>query len=113
MDLKNLWVAEYSASQRCFHVATLESALVANTSMVIGKNNNDYLMFWVGETCEEANAACDAMAELHKGGVTPQHVEAIKSTSSRVKGKPAVAAGIEAPGPAKAATESSAGRKGL
>ncbi len=68
MDFKNFWVAEYSASQRCFHVATLESALVANTSMVIEKNNNDYLMFWVGETREEANAACDAMAELHKGG---------------------------------------------
>jgi len=113
MDLKNLWVAEYSASQHCFHVATLDSVLVANTNMVIEKNNNDYLMFWVGETYQEANAACDAMAELHRGKVTPSQTPALGSTSNgRQKAHP-VGVGIEQAGSSKAAAGSTEESEGV
>lgn len=45
MLIKDLWIAEYSAEQRCFNVDCFKNALIANARMVAEKQNNDYLIF--------------------------------------------------------------------
>lgn len=58
-----MYVAEYSNKQTCFHVDTLEKSLSANIETIINKWNNDYLIFGVFKTWEEAHVACDKMTE--------------------------------------------------
>lgn len=65
MKIGELWVAEYSASQDAFHVETLQEALNSNFRMVVNKNNNDYLIFGIFRTYDEANKACDGMLGVH------------------------------------------------
>lgn len=64
--LNDLWVAEYSAEQKCFNVDILKNALAANAQMIVNKTNNDYLIFGIFKTAEEANAACDAMKRIQE-----------------------------------------------
>jgi len=71
MDNRNLWVAEYSAQQGCFHVATLEQVLQNNLTMVMNRSNNDYLPFGFYKTIDEAHAACDRMRRIHVNLPTP------------------------------------------
>lgn len=68
MDFANWWVAEYSAQQGCFNVATLGKALQANAMMVQGQSNNDYLIFGMYATSDEAHAACDRMRQEQTNG---------------------------------------------
>lgn len=62
----DFWVAEYSAKQKCFNVDYFKRAVVANAQMVTEKQNNDYLIFGIFKTPEEASAACDKMEEIQK-----------------------------------------------
>lgn len=57
----DLWVAEFSASQGCFHVDTLDHTLLRNVDAVRRRATNDYQIFGIFETAEQANAACDIM----------------------------------------------------
>jgi hypothetical protein len=61
IDLENIFVAEYSVSQDAFHVSTLGHSIETNRRMIVEKAKNDYQIFWLFETGEEANAACDKM----------------------------------------------------
>ena len=66
INLKELWVAEYSATQYCFHIDLLEQSLMKNTRMIAKKANNDYLMFGIFETHEEASMACALMRKIQQ-----------------------------------------------
>jgi hypothetical protein len=60
-DLDNLWVAEYSRSQDAFNVDTLGRILQTNAALILSQDNNDYLVFGIFDSIEEADAACDEM----------------------------------------------------
>jgi hypothetical protein len=65
-DLDNLWAAEYSQSQDAFNVDTVGQILRTNTRLVLTQENNDYLIFGIFDSAEEANAACDEMKAKQK-----------------------------------------------
>ena len=65
--LEQLWVAEYSLTQDAFNVDTLGGSIRKNLRMVAGRRNNDYLMFGVFATQDEASRACDVMRCEHEG----------------------------------------------
>jgi len=65
-SIGELWVSEYSATQKAFHIETFKEAVVSNAGMVAEKQNNDYLIFEVFKTFKEANAACDAMKRIQE-----------------------------------------------
>lgn len=70
-----MYVAEYSNKQECFHVDTLEKSLKMNIGAIINKYNNDYLIFGVFKTWEEAHAACDKLREKMKDFQIDRNVE--------------------------------------
>lgn len=65
--LDNLWVVEYSPTHNIFNIDTLASMLKRNYRQVIEKENyNNYLLFGIFKTGEEANVACDVMQRKQK-----------------------------------------------
>ena len=66
MDFKNLWVAEYSTEQGQFHIDSLGVILDTNANNILSNCQNDYQIFGIYETSEQANAACDAMERALK-----------------------------------------------
>jgi len=64
--VEQLWVAEYSLTQNAFNVDTLGGSVRKNLRMVAGRRNNDYLVFGVFESHEEASRACDVMWDAHE-----------------------------------------------
>lgn len=64
--LGRLWVAEYSREQDCYHVDQLGRTIRKNMHMVAEKRNNDYLMFGLFQTHDEAHDACTRMRAIHK-----------------------------------------------
>jgi len=65
--LEDLWVAEYSAAQNAFHVGTLAESMRSNLRMVAERSNNDYLIFGIYATAQEADDACEAMERVQGG----------------------------------------------
>lgn len=61
-----LWVSEYSAKQKAFHIEIFKEAVALNAGMVAEKQNNDYLIFGVFNTFKEADAACDEMTRIQE-----------------------------------------------
>ena len=61
--MNDLWVAEYSVSQGCFHIHTVESMMKKNLSAIVEKRSLDYLPFSVCESSSDANKACDMLAK--------------------------------------------------
>lgn len=66
--VEQVWVAEYSLQQDAFHVDELGRSIRTNLQMVAGKRNNDYLVFGVFGTHEEASKACEVMKGIHGRG---------------------------------------------
>lgn len=66
--LGGLWVAEYSLTQNAFNVDELGRSVGKNLRMVAGRRNNDYLVFGVFGTHEEASKACEVMRGVHRRG---------------------------------------------
>jgi hypothetical protein len=56
-----LWVGEYSLSQDAFNTDSLSRALDTNKDLTQQKKNNDYQIFGIFKTLEEADLACDEM----------------------------------------------------
>ena len=52
------YVAEYSGSQNCFHVDSLNRALAMNRSNAMDKRSTDYMILVITETMDEAQAYC-------------------------------------------------------
>lgn len=48
MEMKNKYVVEYSVSQDCFHVCTLEESLKLNFENAKLKKSNDYQILYIG-----------------------------------------------------------------
>lgn len=63
---KELWVAEYSYNQKCFHHDLLERSLQMNRNNISKGQPNDYLIFHIGtsdETTEAINKMTDILIE--------------------------------------------------
>lgn len=63
------WVAEYSEQQDAFNTTTLKQALEINCRMVVGKQNNGYLIFGIFQTLQEANVACEEMRKTQEAKI--------------------------------------------
>jgi hypothetical protein len=50
--MKDLWGAEFSYNQKCFHLDSFERILKMNIRTLKNNYSNDYLVFFVG-TSEE------------------------------------------------------------
>lgn len=50
-----IWVVEYSKTQGCFHVTTLEDSVEKNRRMYDNDANNDYQIIALADTFEEAH----------------------------------------------------------
>jgi hypothetical protein len=66
---KELFIVEYSKSQRCFHLAPLEKSLAINKKMIEElfkgerKNTTDYIPFFIG-TYKETDQALEEKYKL-------------------------------------------------
>lgn len=58
--LMQLWVVEYSLSQKAVHIHQVEDAMKANVRMILSGEVNDYLMIAVTETRDDADQICTA-----------------------------------------------------
>ena len=65
MNLKDVWVAEYSRSQDCFHIDTIDHSIKMNLENVLSRKGNDYLPFFVG-TDKECGEAIDKVRACWK-----------------------------------------------
>jgi hypothetical protein len=70
LNLDEIWVAEYSPQQGCFHIETANRAVGSNLRQIMAGWTNSYLVFAVCASTEEANRACDMLAKtmLENGG---------------------------------------------
>ena len=55
MKLSETFVIEFSKSQNCFHVHTLEDMVTVNTKNILTNKKTDYLPIGVAETRKEAS----------------------------------------------------------
>ena len=51
-----IWTCEYSPTQGCFHIDTLERAIAINRQGVASGHAADYIMLHVAQSSEEALA---------------------------------------------------------
>jgi len=72
LNLDEIYLAEYSPQQKCFHVATAEEAMESNLRQILGGWTNSYLPFAVCSSAVEASRACDTLAKamLDRGAKT-------------------------------------------
>ena len=61
MDLSEIWIVEYSRSQRCFHVETLDEAVKANLYIAERGLKADYIPV---AACRSHGAAVEASEAL-------------------------------------------------
>ena len=66
LNLNEIYLAEYSVTQGCFHVETAREAMESNLRQIVGGWTNSYLVFAVCGSHEEAGEACDVLAEAMK-----------------------------------------------
>ncbi len=69
---KDLWVAEYSPLQGCFHIETAAEMTENQLRQILEGWTNSYLCFAVCASREDAGKLCDAVeAEMLKRGAYP------------------------------------------
>lgn len=56
--MSQYYVAEYSASQNCFHVDTLQRVLRLNRANALGQRSVDYQIIAICSTDDEAMDVC-------------------------------------------------------
>lgn len=66
INFDNCWAAEYSEKAAGFHIDLLSQVLETNTRMAAEGQSNDYQVFGIFQTSQEASDACDKMAELQR-----------------------------------------------
>lgn len=54
-EIEDLWVAEYSLSQKAIHVQTVREACSRNIEAALNNRATDYLVIGLGESHEEAS----------------------------------------------------------
>ena len=60
MDIRCLWIAEYSVDQGCTHVDELSISLKNNLEEIVGGLQNTYVPFFVG-TEDGCHVACERL----------------------------------------------------
>ncbi len=73
MNPENIWLAEYSVTQGAFHIETGREMMESNLRQIVGGWTNNYLLFAVCGSHDEASRACDTLAkamEQHGGRPT-------------------------------------------
>jgi hypothetical protein len=58
-DVLNLYVLEYSPSQKCFHIDSLETAIETNLRQLKDGHPSDWALVGVTESREEAHKMID------------------------------------------------------
>ncbi len=59
-EMMDLWVVEYSPTQKALHVHQIDDAIQANSRMILeNRRANDYLMIGVAQSREQADAICE------------------------------------------------------
>jgi len=61
--MSDLWTAEYSASQKAFHVDPLERTMQKNMRNAVLDKSNDYQVFFIG-SAEDCTQAVERMREF-------------------------------------------------
>lgn len=64
--VRNYVIAEYSVSQKCFHIHDLKSMLTHNIENMVGEGESDYLPIGVFLTEIEAHEYIEAVREQMK-----------------------------------------------
>lgn len=59
MQYGDLYVGEYSVSQGCGHIETLEQAIKNNKNVILNKTGADYLVVAVGISFDEVAMVLD------------------------------------------------------
>jgi hypothetical protein len=59
-EIKNLWVVEWSPTQKQFHVCTVEEMLEVNTRIFEKKTQGEYFPITVCKSVQEAQTICNA-----------------------------------------------------
>ena len=57
--IENIWVVEYSKSQGCYHITTLEESVKVNKKMFDENNGNDYQIIATANDMDEAYKLAD------------------------------------------------------
>ena len=71
----DLWVVEYSLSQRAFHISTVREMLETNFRMIVQhQESNDYLVVGVAETRQEADEISNLFREYLEKGEWPDEI---------------------------------------
>ena len=60
-----IWVCEYSPTQGCFHIDTLEKTLEVNRQGVASGLAADYLLLHIAQSSEEVHAFADKWEADH------------------------------------------------
>ncbi len=61
-----LWVVEYSAAQRCFHVDLLSDALEKNRRALLDREHPDFVPIGLFEDMNSAERFADHWIEIYK-----------------------------------------------
>lgn len=73
LNLDEIWLAEFSPGQGCFHVETAERACEINVQQIVTGQATGYIPFAVCSSHAEASRACDVLrVELEKRGGRPK-----------------------------------------
>jgi len=63
LNLDEIYLAEYSVPQRCFHIETACEAIESNLRQMVGSWTNSFLPFAICSSRMEASRACDVLRE--------------------------------------------------
>ena len=74
MNYNEIYTVEYSASQNCFHVDTLENVILMNIANCASKNSVDYQIIALCDSYEQAMESCRKFKKLMKS--TSRHNKA-------------------------------------
>jgi len=64
--MSELFVAEYSVSQNCFHVCALSESIVSNKRVITSGGSTDYLVVGLANTREDARIICNSLRDKWK-----------------------------------------------
>lgn len=85
MNYNEIYTVEYSASQNCFHVDTLEKVILMNRANCRSRNSVDYQIIALCDSYEQAMENCRKFKRLLKS--TSRHHERLSSWQ-RVQTRP-------------------------
>lgn len=60
----DLFVAEFSVSQNCFNVCSLNESVVSNKRIITSGGSTDYLTVGIAETREDAHKICENLRHI-------------------------------------------------